>query len=47
MVEAEALDLQLLQKVLPKLAGNAARLEEPLLELYAGIALVEYPTARR
>jgi len=43
--EAAALDLQLLQKVLPKLAGNAARLEQPLLELYADIALAEYPAA--
>ena len=42
-VEAEALDLQLLQKVLPKLAGNAARLEQPLLELYADIAQAKYP----
>ena len=44
-VEAEALDLQLLQKVLPKLAGNAARLEQPLLELYADIAQADYPAA--
>ena len=42
-VEAEALDMQLLQKVLPKLAGNAARLEQPLLELYADIAQADYP----
>ena len=44
-VEAEALDMQLLQKVLPKLAGNAARLEQPLLELYADIAQADYPAA--
>jgi energy-coupling factor transporter ATP-binding protein EcfA2 len=44
-VEAEALDMQLLQKVLPKLAGNAARLEQPLLELYADIAQAAYPAA--
>jgi energy-coupling factor transporter ATP-binding protein EcfA2 len=42
-VEAEALDTQLLQKVLPKLAGNAARLEPPLLDLYADIAHADYP----
>ncbi len=42
-VEAQALDLQLLQKVLPKLAGNAARLEPPLLELYADIAHADHP----
>jgi len=44
-VETEALDLQLLQKVLPKLAGNAARLEQPLLDLYADIAQAEHPAA--
>ena len=44
-VEAEALDLQLLQKVLPKLAGNAARLEEPLRDLDAYIAQADYPAA--
>ena len=41
--EAEALDLQLLQKVLPKLAGSAAQLEQPLLELYADVAGAEFP----
>ncbi len=44
-VEAQALDLQLLQKVLPKLAGNAARLEQPLLELYTDVAHADYPAA--
>ena len=37
--------MQLLQKVLPKLAGNAARLEQPLLELYADVAQADYPAA--
>jgi len=41
--KASALDLQLLQKVLPKLAGSAAQLEQPLLELYADVARTQYP----